>query len=156
MSELGFDINDEQYNDDGGGDYGPLPKGEYVVTVDASEVKKSKAGANYLVYTYKVLGPTHENRLLWDNLNLWHPNDKPRDIARGTLRKIAHACGVQSVDDSRQLLGKKMRITVDVRPGNGDYGPSNTVKKYAAVDGASQSAPQPQGQQQASNDRPWG
>ena len=51
----------------GGGDFEPIPNGNYQAVITASELRSNKAGNGTLMaLTWEIVGPTHVGRLIWD------------------------------------------------------------------------------------------
>ena len=44
-----------------------LPEGKYQVLVERVELARSRNGHHMLKWSFKILGPTHQGRLLWKN-----------------------------------------------------------------------------------------
>lgn len=66
-----------------------LPSGEYDAVIVASEMKPTSEGnGKYLKLELQILSGEYQNRKLFDNLNLFNPNDKAVQIARGTLSAV--------------------------------------------------------------------
>jgi hypothetical protein len=126
ISGLGFDANKVQPNDA----FDPLPAGEYDAVIVASERKKTNAGTGeYIKLQLQILSGQFQNRRLFDNLNLWNPNDKTVQIARGTLSSICRAVNVLTPNDTSELHNKPLRIKVTVKD-DPEYGPGNEIKAY--------------------------
>lgn len=107
-----------------------LPAGEYDAAIVASEVKATSAGTGkYLKLELQVLNGAYQNRKVWDQLNLWNPNEKAVAIAKGTLSALCRAVGVLTPQDSSELHGKPLRIKVVVQKDD-QYGDKNAIKGY--------------------------
>jgi hypothetical protein len=108
----------------------PLPAGEYQAIISESEMKPTKDGqAKYLELKLQILNGQHQNRTLFDRLNLVNKNDVAVQIAKGTLSSICRAVGVLTPNDSAELHNKPMGIVVKIRNDqNGN--PQNEVKGY--------------------------
>jgi len=121
----GFDANTVEPNK-----FDVLPAGEYDVVIVNSEVKTTTAGdGRYLKLEIQVLNGPCQNRKLFDNLNLWNPNDQTQQIARGTLSSICRSVGVLTPKDSSELHNKPLRCKVVVKT-SPEYGQQNAVKGY--------------------------
>lgn len=114
----------------------PLPAGIYVAHVVDSEVKTTKAGTGkYLQLTWEVLDGTHAGRKVFDRLNIQNPNETAQQIGLGQLSQLCHAVGLPKVQDSMELHARPCRIKVAIKQ-NEQFGDSNEIKKYEAVEGA--------------------
>ena len=70
-------------------DFTALKPGWYQACILSSEKKTTKKGdGEYLELEIEILGDIHSGRKVWDRLNLWNPNAKAVEIAKGTLSAI--------------------------------------------------------------------
>lgn len=114
-----------------------LPEGDYLAEIVKSENKATKAGdGEYLSLQFKVLEGKHKDEIVYTNLNLVNPNDVAVKIAKKTLAKICKAVNVDvlNLENSEQLHGKPMIITVTLRPTDDAY-PGNEIKGFKAASG---------------------
>ena len=124
-----------------GGGFDPLPAGWYSVKVTGAELKNTKAGTGqYIAVRYDVLGPTHQGRVVFGNLNIKNPNPKAEEIGRQQLGDLMRAIGLAKVTDTDQLIGGTLQIKLDIRRDE-TYGDSNDVKGYKAGAGAASAPP---------------
>lgn len=106
-----------------------IPDGDYLVIIEHSEWKKTKAGTGtYLELSLQIVDGPQKGRKLWDRLNLDNPNQQAVDIAQQTLSAICHATGVMRVSDSAQLHNLPLLAKVKVK--QGENGPMNEIKGY--------------------------
>jgi len=125
ISGLGFDAQAVEPNN-----FDVLPAGEYDAVIVNSEVKTTAKGdGRYIKLQLQILNGSYQNRVLFDNLNLWNPNDKAVQIARGTLSSICRAVGVLTPKDTSELHGKPLRIKLKVEKSD-EYGDQNRVAGY--------------------------
>lgn len=151
--------NLEGYN---ANDYEPqsfdiLPAGVYDVAIVASQKKPTAKGDGaYLELQLQVLNGQYQNRKLFDRLNIWNPNDKAQQIARGTMSAICRAVGVMTPNDSAELHDKPLKVKVAVRKSD-QYGEQNDIKAYMPRHAAPQAeAPRAEAQSQPSGTMsPW-
>lgn len=137
LNDLGFDAkNEEPVNFD------VLPAGEYDAVIVNSEVKPTKTGGKMLKLQLQIMNGQFQNRMLFDNLNLWNSSEKAVQIARGTLSAICRAVNVLTPKDSSELHGKPLRIKVAVEKTD-DYGEQNRVKAYKSREAGPVTAGQP-------------
>lgn len=128
----GFDASNYDPN---GGDFEPMPIGDYMAVIGGSEFKDTKAGdGSYLALTIEIVQESHKGRLVWDNLNLQNKNEKAVAIANSTLSAICNAIGIMRPDDSAELHNKPMIVTLGIEEYKGKK--KNVVKKYSPMDGA--------------------
>jgi hypothetical protein len=122
----------------------PLPAGWYQAAIKGAEVKDTKAGTGqYIAVQYDILGPTHQGRVVFGNINIRNPNPKAEEIGHQQLGEIMRAIGLASLQDSDQLIGGNLSIKLSIRKSE-EYGDSNDVKGYKALEGAITQAPAPQ------------
>ena len=134
--------------------FDPLPDGWYTATITAADVKQTRAGTGeYIALRYDILGPTHQGRVVFGNLNVVNPNPKAEEIGLAQLNDIMRAVGLASVSDSDELVGATMQIKLATEKSE-QYGDKNKVTAHKAVDGSSmpvangttqQAAPKPAG-----------
>ena len=116
----------------------PLPAGWYKCVITESEEKPTKAQTgSYLQMTLEVIEGEHQGRKVFERLNLNNPNQTAVEIAQRTLSAICHAIGVMTPRNSSDLHDKPLMVKLAVKPGDGQYGPSNDIKEYAAPDKSS-------------------
>ena len=111
--------------------FDPIPAGQYLAMIVASEEKTSSKGNQFLSLELEVLDGQYKGRKLWVNLNLSHPNPETVKFARAELASICKAVGVLKPADSVQLHNLPMLITVRLanRKDTGEL--QNRIKSYA-------------------------
>jgi hypothetical protein len=125
----GFDANEVKPQDS----FDVLPAGWYPVVISESEFKPTKNGeGQYLHLVFTVIEGPHENRKIFDRLNLDNPNQTAVEIAQRALSAICHAVGVLTPSDSTELHDKPLEVKLSVRPAKDQYEASNEVKGYRA------------------------
>ena len=70
-------------------DYESIPDGHYQVRVDSVQLLRSSKGDPMLKWSLRVIGPTHEDRLLWRN------NVMVSDENIAWLKKDLFTCGLR-------------------------------------------------------------
>jgi hypothetical protein len=83
---------------------------------------------------YDIIGPTHQGRVVFGNLNIKNANPKAEEIGRQQLGDLMRSIGLARVDDTDQLIGGNLQIKLSVRQDD-NYGDSNEVKGFKAVVG---------------------
>jgi len=121
--------------------FDPLPAGQYVAMIVASEEKTSQNGHRFVTLEFEILEGQYKGRKLWVNLNLYHPNPETVKFARAELASICLAVGVPAPQDSTQLHNTPITISVRCvnRKDNGEL--QNRVRGYASRSAAAQAAP---------------
>jgi len=131
MSFLDFDSSGIEPNQP----FEAVPAGDYVVQVVSSEIKPTAAGTGeYLKLELEILGPSHQGRKIFDQLNIRNESAEAERIGRAQLSAVCHAIGRLRITDSTQLHGVPMQIKVTVDD-NPKYGKTNKVKGYKAISG---------------------
>ncbi len=138
------------------GDFEPIPAGWYSVAVTDADLRDTKAGTgNYISVRFDVTGPTHEGRVVFTNLNLKNPNPKAEEIGRQQLDALQRAIGLTAVQDTDQLIGGNCQIKVTIRKSE-EWGDSNEVKAYKAIEGSALPMPKQESAPASSgNTAPW-
>jgi len=144
--------------------FDPLPAGWYQVSIGGAELRATKSGTGrYIAVRYDVLGPTHQGRVVFGNLNIINQNPKAQEIGHQQLGELMRAIGLAQVSDTDQLIGGQLSIKLAIRSQEG-YDPSNDVKGFKALPGGMAQAPAyaqpqaaavPQAQQTAAAAPPW-
>ena len=137
MANLGqsFNANDIPQSEN---NFEPIPAGWYEVSINTAELKETKAGTGeYIALRYDVLGPAHQGRVIFGNLNIRNPNSKAQDIGIQQLGELMRAIGLASVQDTDQLVGGHLEVKVKIREASGGYDASNDVSGFKAVKGGS-------------------
>lgn len=137
MADLhGFDAQTVEPNDS----FDPIPNGDYLCIITASEMKPTKAGDGaYLELELEVLDGPAKGRKLWDRLNLNNSNDTTVKIAKGTLSAICRAVGVLQPKDSCDLHDLPMLVKVACKKRDDTDELTNSVKGYKRREGAASS-----------------
>ena len=109
----------------------PIPEGEYTLSVEAMEIKKTKAGTGkYVEATLTVVGPSQIGRKVWSRFNIQNPSQKAQEIGQRDLYKFSVACGLAAPTNMNAYLGKRLGATIIIS----DDGNNNDVKKFVALD----------------------
>lgn len=142
MADLGmtFNVNDAPERDD----FSPVPPGQYVGMVVASDKKQTSSGGEMFVLEIDIQGGEYAGRKIFENLNIVNNNQKAVDIAFRILGEIGKAVGKASLKNTTELHNKRFLMDVVVEPakpyikdGVEHPGkPKNKVKKYLPVNGA--------------------
>lgn len=107
-----------------------LPAGDYDAMIVASEWKPTKnQDGKYLELKIQVINGPHQNRLLWDRLNIINKSPEAVQIAKGALSAICRAVGVHNPKGSEELHNRPLKITLKVKDG-GQHGQSNEITAY--------------------------
>lgn len=110
---------------------GVVPKGTYSCIVESCNLLETKAGGKRVEVTYKIVEGEHQNRRVWDSLNVVHTNPKVVDIGLKGIKRLATALGISGKISSPSDLAtgdKIVSLTIDVQSSEG-YGDQNVVKR---------------------------
>lgn len=122
--------------------YDPIPAGDYLAVITASNMKRTKSGnGQYLELTFQLLDGEYKGRTLWARLNLDNPNATAVKIARAELSAICRAVGVMSPRDSSELHNLPLMIKVRLRSRDDNGEMTNEIKGYAARSAAANTTP---------------
>lgn len=149
MAQLGYTISQNDLPEDNGGDFAPIPAGQYTARIADASIENTKAGTGqYIKLRLDITGPSHEGRVVFSNLNIKNPSQKAEEIGRQQLGAIMRAINLPSLQDTDQLIGGNLSIKVGIRKSE-EYGDQNEVKAYKAVEGSAAPAPAQAAQQPA-------
>lgn len=134
------------------GDYTPVPAGDYVVQVEASDIKDAKkVGNRFIELTLLIMEGPEAGRKLTDRINLWNDNTKAVEIAQRSLNALCAAVGKLSVGDTTELHGIAVIATVKVDEGKpyqdretGEMkqgSPQNSIRTYKPLSAGVAAAP---------------
>lgn len=135
MAQLPLSFNTED-NKEGLDDYTPIPAGTVIAQITKSGYKQTKKkDGNYLQLVWKVVHGKYSGRTLFDNLNLDNPNPIAVEIANKCLNSICQACEKVGVQDSEELHGIPIELTISVTPASSTQPASNNIKSYKKYSG---------------------
>lgn len=137
MAQLNEEFSIDTLPVSSGGDFSPIPAGWYVGRIVKADLTPNKAGTGeYIKLRIDVVGPSHQGRVLWANLNIRNASAKAEEIGRAQMADIMRAIGLAKVSDTDQFVGGEVGIKVEVKD-DPAYGPGNEIKAYkSAVPGA--------------------
>ena len=141
MATLPQPANTEENHSTGGFDL--LPEGDYIVAIEKADWKDTKAGTGkYINMQFNVIEGEKQGSKLFNILNLVNPNPVAVRIATQDLNKICAACNMSNVEDTDELIGIPMSVTVTIDENEGsDYPAQNKIIAYNNADGDSFEAP---------------
>jgi hypothetical protein len=149
MAMLPSSFNSEQHDDMGS--FEPIPVGDYVLVIEDSELKPSKAALKdadgnadlplesyhslRLNLKFKVVGGDYDGRIIFNGLNIKNPNAQAVEISQKELATICRAVGKVNIRDSAELHGIPMKGKVGIKAASAQYDAQNVIKSYAKFDG---------------------
>lgn len=130
------------------GDFSPIPEGQYTIEGVSFESKTFLTGNSGVKMQFKIVGPTHENRRIFENFVLTGPNT---NVAIGRLKSFMRGTGID-VDQypmiNRQLVSQAMnrptQANIGIEAGTGGYADKNYVKSFLTPQVQAPAQPQPQ------------
>jgi hypothetical protein len=144
LLDQGIDVSNIEANT--AGDNTPMPEGEYTLVAETYQEKQSSNDNEMIEVTYKVTGPTHANRKIWEYFVL------ENTTGLGRLKSWINAAGgdateILNRDQVNGCMGKPFLAKVVVEPGSNGYKPKNKISSFKK--GSASAAAQPQAPQQA-------
>jgi hypothetical protein len=143
MAFLGQTFDANELPQGTGGNFEPLPEGNYNASITQAELKNTNdGGGQYIKLRLDITGPSHQGRVIFSNLNIKNASAKAEEIGRQQLGDIMRAVGLAKVTDTDQLIGGNLNIKLSIRSARTDektgktYEASNEVKAYRAINGA--------------------
>ena len=143
MAHLDQPINASDLPEDTGGNFAPLPPGEYQTTIKDAELKATNDGTGqYIKLRLDVTGPTHAGRVVFANVNIRNKSSAAEAIGRAQLGSIMKALGMATLSDTDELIGGSLTVKLAIREARTDektgktYEASNEVKAYKPNVGA--------------------
>ncbi len=112
--------------------YGPIPVGNYDAQVSSCEWKEnSQRTGEIIAVKYTIIGPTHNNRIVFSNFNIRNVSAKAEEIGQQQFSDFTRACGFDEMpDDTDMYVGRILNIRIGIEnPENVEPGrePRNTV-----------------------------
>ncbi len=142
MAFLGQTFDANELPQGNGGNFEPLPEGNYNASITQAELKNTNdGGGQYIKLRLDITGPSHQGRVIFSNLNIKNASAKAEEIGRQQLGDIMRAIGLAKVTDTDQLIGGNLNIKLAIRAARTDektgktYEASNEVKAYRAING---------------------
>lgn len=125
---LGFDLNSVRAYS---GSYQTLPAGSYLVEIEREEEKTyANASGTRLVFSYTVLDGVHKGATILDSINLNHPNEAARNVARSRIKAIVEAVGLPTILNTSELHRKPFVVRLEVTKDN-QGNERNNVAEYS-------------------------
>ncbi len=149
MSELDMEFCLDDLPPPSTGSFEPIPEGWYIASIVSAELKTTKAGTGkFIALRMDVMGPTHQGRVLFTNLNINNPNPTAEGIGRQQLGAIMSAIGVAKLKNTDQIIGGKLQVKVAIKH-EPPRDPENDIKGYKAVSGSTMPSAMPKSEASA-------
>lgn len=118
-----FNITDEDRKQADSQSYDELPAGTYPAMLEKVITKSSQAGHKYVSVTLGVVDGDFKGRKYFENLNLFHPEKKTRDIAVSKLRLFEKAFGtiLGSEEEFAKYIGTSLTFELETSKKGNTY-----------------------------------
>jgi len=112
---VNFNITEEERKSADAVSYDNLPAGIYNALLEKVTTKTSQAGFNYVGVTLGVIDGDFKGRKYFENLNLFHPEEKTRQIAIGKLRLFEKALDtvIGSEEEFSKFVGAPLTFELE-------------------------------------------
>lgn len=128
-------------------EYEPVPEGVYNADIEKAELKDTKNGTGqYINLQLKIIGPMSAGRVVFAMINIKNANPKAEEIGLRQLKELRTACGIATLRDTDELIGRTVKIKVKVNPEKDGYKASNSVASYQSINGGVMPSPGTNGQ----------
>lgn len=115
--------------------YKLVPAGWYDAVISEADVKPTKNGnGQYINIRYDITGPEHSGRVVFGKLNISNQNQQAEKIGLQQLGELIRAIGVDRLQDTDVLLGRRCKIKVKVSPAKDGYEASNDIGGWKALE----------------------
>ena len=139
MSNLGFIQNfvpSDEAKNASGGEFLPIPKGNYIMRITQADVVDTKAGDGKMVkLRLDVEGPSNVGRVIFDQILVASTPAKQEavDIGRAKFGALCEACGFTDAppSDTSQLIGHVVEAYIKIEPAKNGYDARNGVGSYS-------------------------
>jgi len=121
----------------------PLPAGWYTASISQAEVAATKSGGEMLKLRWDILGPTHQGRVVFGNLNIENANPEAQRIGLQQLNQLLTAAGIVTLEDTDQLISVTVQIKLSVKESEyqGEKQVRNEVKGYKPLESGAMPMP---------------
>lgn len=132
--EHAFDVNELPVSDT---NYEVLPEGWYNTRITEAKIKATKKGdGQYIAVRYDIIGPSHQGRVVFGNINVKNSSPKAEEIGRQQLGNLMRAIGLTRVTDTDQLINGELQIKLSIKRDE-EYGDKNEIKAFKSMNGGS-------------------
>jgi len=113
-----------------------IPDGWYQASIESADLKATADGTGkYISFKFVLIDAAYNNQWVFVNVNIVNKNTVAESIGLGTLGRIMSSCGLDSIQDTDELIGAPMEIFVKKRVDE-KYGESNDIKDFRAITSA--------------------
>lgn len=131
--QLGQTFSANELPEGNDGEFTAIPAGDYQVEITEASLQDTKSGTGqYIKLRMDIIGPSHQGRVLFSNLNICNQSEKAEQIGLQQLGDVIRAIGVPSLNDTDQLIGGNMTVKVKVKD-DAEYGDANGKRNDIAA-----------------------
>jgi hypothetical protein len=123
-----------------------LPVDDYHCKVKTSELKDTKAKkeaaelgekikGRMISIQFEVMSGEFKGRQIFTNLNIENEKAVTEKMAYGELTSICNACGVGAIEDTDEIHGKELMLSLKIVAKTKKFPASNSITKYASLKG---------------------
>ena len=137
---MNFNVNELPVSES---NFEPLPAGWYIASITQADVAPTKSGGQMIKLRWDILGPTHQGRVVFGNINIQNANPEAQRIGLEQLNQLLTAAGIVDLDDTDQLISVTVQIKLSVKESEyqGEKQVRNEIKGYKALESASAPLP---------------
>lgn len=143
LSDFGINTNPAT-GATGGGDFKPLPPGEYVLSIESTE-DRDMNGKKQISFKLRVAEGEHTGRIVWDNCTVAGGSEAEVGRGKTVCGLYAKFAGKPDASDTSELIGSKVRVKLGINEyqgtvrnnikavvGPADGGPPETAARTAS------------------------
>lgn len=136
---MNFNVNELPVSES---NFEPLPAGWYIASITQADVAPTKSGGQMIKLRWDILGPTHQGRVVFGNINIQNANPEAQRIGLEQLNQLLTAAGIVDLDDTDQLISVTVQIKLSVKESEyqGEKQVRNEIKGYKAIESSASSA----------------
>lgn len=101
-------------------DYELIPEGIYTAKITGAEERESRSGTKYISLRFEIMGTRYAHRLIFKNLNLYHPKEEVKKIAYKFLDGIGYALELSVIHTFGETFNRFMKILVKIKNDRND------------------------------------
>src|SRR5690625_418228 len=131
--QLGQTFSANELPEGNDGEFTHVQEGDYQVEITEASLQDTTSGpGQYIKLRMDIIGPTHQGRVLFSNLNIRNQSEKAEQIGLQQLGDVIRAIGVPSLNDTDQLVGGNLTVKVKVKDDK-EYGDANGKRNDIAA-----------------------
>src|SRR5262245_12786438 len=106
-----------------------LPQGRYGALIEKVELRISQRGASMIWFKLRIIGPTHADAVIFDQVVYEHSSDEAIRIGQQKLWRLCKQLGLPGKVNTDDLVGRAVGIRVRTQDDD-EYGPKSIVADY--------------------------